>query len=80
MTLAAALFAARLDPSRPRPHRPATSRHDRERGPRMTRCPCCRQPVRGLTRSGAMWIALPCGDYLTVEQAWPIIVARGDDT
>ncbi len=48
--------------------------------PRMTRCPCCLQPVRGLTRSGAMWIALPCGDYLTVEQAWPIIVARGDDT
>ena len=46
----------------------------------MTRCPMCGATVRSLTReAGGRW-SLSCGDWITEEQAAPILAARGDDT
>ncbi len=46
----------------------------------MTRCPMCGATVRSLTReAGGSW-SLSCGDWITDEQAAPILAARGDDT
>ncbi len=48
--------------------------------PVMTRCPSCGATVRSLTReAGGRW-SLGCGDWITDEQAAPILAARGDDT
>jgi len=45
-----------------------------------TRCPLCGATVRSLTReSGGRW-SLSCGDWITDDQAAPILAARGDDT
>lgn len=49
-------------------------------GEHMTRCPLCGATVRSLTReSGGRW-SLGCGDWITDQQAAPILAARGDDT
>ena len=46
----------------------------------MNRCPLCGATVRSLTReAGGRW-SLSCGDWITEEQAAPILAARGDDT
>lgn len=48
--------------------------------PDLTRCPMCGATVRSLTReSGGRW-SLGCGDWITDQQAAPILAARGDDT
>ena len=47
---------------------------------RVTRCPLCGAAVRSISReSGGRW-SLSCGDWITDEQAAPILAARGDDT
>ena len=46
----------------------------------MNRCPLCGATIRSLTReAGGRW-SLSCGDWITDEQAAPILAARGDDT
>lgn len=49
-------------------------------GEHMTRCPLCGATVRSISReSGGRW-SLSCGDWITDQQAAPILAARGDDT
>ena len=43
------------------------------------RCPCCGIHVTGLTEEGPRWVAYPCGDRLSDDQAVHIRHARGDD-
>ena len=46
----------------------------------MTRCPSCGAHVRSITReTGGRW-SLSCGDWITADEAVPILAARGDDT
>ncbi len=48
--------------------------------PDLNRCPMCGATIRSLTREpGGRW-SLGCGDWITDEQAAPILAARGDDT
>ena len=45
-----------------------------------THCPACGATVRSITReSGGRW-SLSCGDWITDEQAEPILARRGDNT
>ena len=47
---------------------------------RATHCPSCGATVHSIPReSGGRW-SLSCGDWITEEQAAPILAARGDDT
>lgn len=47
---------------------------------RATHCPSCGATVHSITReSGGRW-SLGCGDWITDQQAAPILAARGDDT
>jgi hypothetical protein len=45
-----------------------------------THCPGCGATVRSITReSGGRW-SLSCGDWISDEQAEPILARRGDNT
>ena len=47
---------------------------------RATHCPSCGATVRSTTReSGGRW-SLGCGDWISDEQAAPILARRGDNT
>ncbi len=47
---------------------------------KRARCPRCGAAVRSITReTGGRW-SLSCGDWITDQEAAPILAARGDST
>ena len=46
----------------------------------MNRCPACGEVIRIITRESEGRWSLSCGDWITDQQAAPILAARGDDT
>lgn len=58
----------------------APQRETRDGAVIESRCPRCGAAVRSITReTGGRW-SLSCGDWITADEAVPILAARGDDT